>query len=271
MSKLKTKGFVMSVYPFKERDKMVHLLTPEHGLISARARGAAGLKSKMRPLSNLFSLCDYQLFEYKGRYTIDDGDIIESFIGVTDSFERLAGAAHAAEVFSDVARHSHPDRKIFELWAYTLYEISVNEKPVLISRVGVMRLLSDIGYTPCVHNCVRCQRPLTRVSLFSHSLSGLLCDRVDCQTADREAVPVSGAIVALLQHIVSAPYGRLYRFKLASDYEAPAGQLIDRYVDEKMEKEYKRLSLLSHPFEIDPSALRRNRKVISDDDAENRR
>ncbi|NLW54584.1 MAG: DNA repair protein RecO [Clostridiaceae bacterium] len=259
MTKINSKGFVMAAFPYRDRDRMLHILTPDYGLISASARGACSVKSKLRPLTNLFSLCNFEFFYQKERFYVDDGEVIEAFLDLSDSIEHLTAVSHAAEVFRDLTRNSPPDSKYFDLWAYTVYEISQSEHPVLISRLSTLRLLAEAGYAPHLDSCCICQRPVRGEVSFSFRSSGILCGRRDCKGKPTEdSIRLSEGTQALLRHILAAPLNRLYRFTVSDDVVENASQFLDLYLCEKMEKDYKKLDLLEFPFEMDLSGLKRN-------------
>ena len=244
MSTLVTKAFVMNSFPWKERHRLLHLLTPEHGLITAMAPASANIKSKLRAVSQLFSLSELSLSEKSGRYTIQEGSVIESFMALSDDLDRLAAASHAAEVFSDVARNDEPDRRVFELWAYTIHEISVSDDPVFIARMSAMRLMALIGLAPDLDGCVICREPLQEPFLFSDREGGLLCDKDIAPGRHDALTALAPGTVSLLRHIEKAPLEKLYRFYAAENIKQEAACLADRWVEEKMEKRYQRLSLL---------------------------
>ena len=147
MNVITTKAFVMKSFPWKERHKLLHLLTPELGLITALAPASERMKSDIRGATQ-FSLSEFVLTEKQGRYSVRSAFVIESFVPFYNDFERLTAVSHASEVFTDVARHDEPNRTLFDLWAYSVYEISVSEYPVFIARMATLRLMVEIGLTP---------------------------------------------------------------------------------------------------------------------------
>lgn len=244
MSSLVTKAFVMQSFPWKDRHRLLHLLTPDQGLITAMAPASESLRSKLRGVTNLFALSEFTLTSRQSRYTVKDGTVIESFISLSSDLDRLAAASHAAEIFSDVARNDEPQRAVFDLWAYTLYEISVSEDPVFIARMGAMRLMEEIGLSPGLDSCVYCRDPARGQAGFSFQEGGLLCSRDLDRTVEGSWIPLSSGALALLRHIASAPLPRLYRFQASRPVRDEASCLADRWLEEKMEKRYKRLSFL---------------------------
>ncbi|MGI6157695.1 MAG: DNA repair protein RecO [Saccharofermentanales bacterium] len=241
MTSIETKAFVMRSFPWKERHRLVHLLTPELGLITALAPAVASLRSKLSGVTQLFSLSELTLSEKQSRYTIKSGSVIESFISISEDLDRLAAASHAAEVFSDVARHDEPERFVFDLWAYTIYEISVSDTPIFVARMGVMRLMEAIGLGPYVDGCVRCRTPLRPPLRLSIDDGGLICDRESENPRFARPIDVLPGTVELLRHVATAPLRRLYRFHVSDEVRQEASMIADRWVESKLEKQYRPL------------------------------
>ncbi len=244
MGTIETKAFVMNSFPWKDRHRLLHLLTPELGLITAMAPASESLRSRLRGVTQLFSLSDFTLSSQQSRYTVKDGSVIESFVAVSQDLDRLAAASHAAEVFSDVARNDEPQRRIYDLWAYTIHEISVADDPVFIARMGTMRLMEEIGVAPCLEVCVCCRGAIDEPWRFNFREGGLVC-RMEMSRYEKEAsITLSRGAVDLLRHIMKASLPKLYRFQAASEIRAEVSCLADRWIEDKMEKRYNRLSLL---------------------------
>ncbi len=243
MEQVVTKAFVMNSFPWKDRHRLLHLLTPDLGLVTALAPASSSPRSKLAALTQLFSYSEFSLDIKPQRVTIKEGTLIESFADVSADLDRLAAAAHAAEVFSDVARNGEPQRVIFELWGYTLHAVSINEDPVLIALLGTLRLMEIIGYSPRLDACVICRRQLEGVPVFSYSAGGLLCEEDRACAQDALTVLSCGSL-ALLRHVMTVPFGRLFRFTASPAVRAQASCFASRWVEEKMEKRYKRLSIL---------------------------
>ncbi len=244
MTSLVTKAFVMNSFPWKDRHRLLHLLTPDRGLITAMAPASESMKSRLRGVTNLFSLSEFTLTCRQSRFTVKDGSVIESFISISSDLDRLAAASHAAEIFSDVARNDEPQKEIFDLWAYTIYEISVSEDPVFIARMSAMRLMELIGLAPGLEACVYCRDPFRAYAGFSFREGGLLCAQDLGRFKEQSLTPLSKGALALLRHIKSAPLPRLYRFEASQAIRREAASLADRWLEEKMEKQYKRLTWL---------------------------
>ena len=82
-------GIVLRQVPYKEKDKIVTIITRE-GLLSFNARGIASLTSKNSSSCNLFSLSNFTLNE-KGKYlSLKQGKLIDSHYELYESLESMS-------------------------------------------------------------------------------------------------------------------------------------------------------------------------------------
>ena len=76
VTRICSKGFVMASF-YRDRDRIAHL-TPDHGLISASARGACSVKSNCALLANLFSSVIMNFTTIKN-VSMSTREVIEAF------------------------------------------------------------------------------------------------------------------------------------------------------------------------------------------------
>ena len=73
-----------------EADRVLSILTPDLGVISAIAKGSLRLKSKLFSATGLFCYSEFTLFEGKTMYVVDAAGVKEVFWGVHQSVEGMA-------------------------------------------------------------------------------------------------------------------------------------------------------------------------------------
>jgi DNA repair protein RecO (recombination protein O) len=245
MAHIAVRGFVLREQPYGETDKLLDLLTADHGLITASARGSRRPKSRLLSSSQLFSLSDYQLFQNRDRYSIDSADLIESFQGLHRDIEKLVCAAHLAEVFSDLLRDNMPDRMPYELWAYTANRLDKGDDPLLIIHAAQLRLLAIEGLKPLVDSCKSCQQKLDDNVKFSFAESASYCGEKRCQSAVKGAsMRLSSGTAACISHIINSRLPQLFSFSLSADVRQDVITFSERFLTEQMEKKYNRLDML---------------------------
>ena len=67
---LTTRGLVLRVTDYNDRDSLLTLLTPDYGKLTVKARGLRRKNSPLIAPCQLLAYGDYTLFEYRGSYTI---------------------------------------------------------------------------------------------------------------------------------------------------------------------------------------------------------
>ena len=67
---LTTKGLVLRVTDYNDRDALLTLLTPEYGKLTVKARGLRRKNSPLVAPCQLLSYGEFTLFEYRGQYTV---------------------------------------------------------------------------------------------------------------------------------------------------------------------------------------------------------
>ncbi len=244
MSHINVRGFVLRDQPVGDADRLISVLTADHGLITAAARGARRQKSPLLASTQIFALSQFQLFQHRGRYTVDSAELDESFQGLHQDIYRLICAAHLAEVFIDLLKDDLPDRIAYELWARAANETSRGEEPLLSIHIAQLRLLSYAGLKPPIETCGKCHGPLEAPATFSFSESKAYCAN-GCQNYARgQSMWLSSGTLACLNYVFTSPLSKLFSFSLAPEIKHEVISFADRWLTMQMEKKYTKLDML---------------------------
>ena len=95
---LSTKGLVLRVTDYNDRDALLTLLTPNHGKITAKARSIRRKNSPMSAPCQLLAYGDFTLFEYRGNYTINEAESVELFRNLRSDLPKLTLGTYFAQV-----------------------------------------------------------------------------------------------------------------------------------------------------------------------------
>jgi DNA repair protein RecO (recombination protein O) len=239
---------VLREVPVGEADRILTILSAETGRFSASARGARRQNSRLVSSTEILSLCDFSLFGRSGRFTIDSAERIESFTAVKSDLVRLTCAAHVAELTLDSIREGDPAPAVYRLVLRTLHALSQAEKdPLLVVRVFEFRLMTLLGYAPSMDNCMVCHEAPAEGSTvrFSFTRCGLICSKETCIRNAGESSNLRPGVLSVLRFILSAPEESVFSFAVDTEVHKEFASLSERYVRERMEKDYQRLSLLA--------------------------
>ncbi len=190
MALMTVDGIVVRNADYKENDRMITVFTKEYGSIGVSVRGCRKKGSTNIACSELFSFCEFVLFENKGKYSVNSFLLKESFYPIREDFDKLSSAAFCCELVSNASEHGNVrSDELFSMLYYALSYICYGETmPVDIAICFAWRFLSELGYAPLLTECALCRSDLrhNKKIAFSSLSGGAVC--IDCTGANSHTV-----------------------------------------------------------------------------------
>lgn len=184
-----------------EADRIITLLTREHGRIRAVAKGVRRTKSKFGARLEPASTIDIQLHTGKTFDIITEAVSKENFGDeLSADYQKWTIASailEAAERFT--LNEQEPSKQQYLLVVGALRSLARDEHPPsLILDAFLLRSLAVGGYAPSLESCFRCEKPGPH-RFFSLAGGGSVC--VDCRpsgsaTVSAEALHLMGALLS---------------------------------------------------------------------------
>src|SRR6478735_6565548 len=116
MERFVDRAVVLSTVDYGEADRLVTLLTREHGKLSAFAAGARKSKRRFAGALEPGTLVKAQLVSRHGTtFRLDSVDVERGFYGVRGDLPRIARALYAIELCRELVRDEQPHTELFEL------------------------------------------------------------------------------------------------------------------------------------------------------------
>ena len=148
MDPFNCRGLIIRSNEYKEKDRLLSVLTAERGLITICAKGVAKPGSSLGCFSMPYMLCDFVVTISHGYYYLKDASIIESNSRIMDSLEQMTVAAHISSCLMDCTLQSENAKEAYELAVYAYYNLANNkDKYLLIYSAFNWRLLTIAGFT----------------------------------------------------------------------------------------------------------------------------
>jgi len=203
-----TRAIVLRSRPLGEKDRLLTLLSPERGRISAVAKGARGTKSKLASASQSYVLGRFLLAKGRSLDIITQVQIEEPHANLAGDLLKTGWAACACELAAAVAEEL-PDSEGYQILAVTLAALNEAENDAATEAAGAWmetQWLRHQGYAPTVGICVDCgnkisasaDSPDSRVA-FSAREGGTLCSA--CRHTDSGVLVVSAAALRALHRL----------------------------------------------------------------------
>jgi DNA repair protein RecO (recombination protein O) len=232
----KDEAIVLRTMKLGEADRIVTLLTREHGKVRAVAKGIR--KTKSRFGGRLEPLTRVELMLYRGRDldTITAAQIITSFDSVRTDYTMLTSAAAIAEAVEKIT----PDReRSFSVYALLLggLQALADGKGESVVPAFLVKLLSLSGYHPQLSVCAGCG---TKSGLggFSPAMGGAVCQQ--CWQEDPDSFQVSGDTIRFLGGLLAGEFGQPSQ----RDQTFESLQTLRRYAEYHIERPLRSLHLL---------------------------
>ena len=220
-----TEGIVVRARDLGEADRIIILLTPNRGLVSAVARSARRTTSRTGGHVDLLRHITAQISEGRSDlHTISQVETIDAHLPLRNDLDRLTLASHFAEITERFALPSAANPPLFNLLrdTLTLTETAPKQTLPLLRLWHETNLLTAAGLQPQLHRCVRTNTEIPPGDHYFSPAEGGLIRRPDqmdnSSTPDPisfgnaedsiEAAPIVPAplnTIKLLRHIARSP------------------------------------------------------------------
>lgn len=243
MGIVRTKGLVIKIANSSENDKILTVLTAEHGKIRVFCKGAKKLKSAFLASTEFLSFSDMILFEGNGElYNLNSAEPINVFYNLRKDIEKLMYASTMAQIINDVCQEEETAYKRLQLFLNTLYVLSETDKNLeLVFSIFRIRLLAILGYVPRLRGCVQCGKKVAELEniYFSIKDNGIKCEA--CKRVDKGAIKILPTTYTSLVYILSSDAKKIFSFDVPKEVIKELSLIATIYTTEKLEKEYKLL------------------------------
>lgn len=168
---------MVRTYDFAEADRVVVLLTREHGLVRGVAKGVR--KAKSRFGSRLQPFVDINVQVYPGRdhsklATITGADTVAYFgHQIVDDFDRYTAACAVMETAEKLA-FEEADPVLFDLVAAALERLRAGEHPTMVLDAFILQATEHAGWGLSLFNCANCAAPGPHKA-FNPAVGGAVC------------------------------------------------------------------------------------------------
>ncbi len=222
---------------FKEADRILTLMTDTDGKLTVRARGALRKNSRTASATQQLTYSEMTLFGNRGRWSVNESAVKESFDGLRTDMEKLALGAYFAECIEALSVEDQPEPELLQLGLNCLYALSRGMcREELIKAAFEMRLMCIAGYAPELAACYVCGREpeLPELSLEQ----GRVCCR-GCGAGAR--AELGEEALRAMRHICAAPARRLLSFTVGDEATLRLSAAAERYFLRRAERGFSTL------------------------------
>ncbi len=179
-----SQAIILNRSDYRESDSLITVYTKDYGKLSLIARGAKKLSSKLSGHLEPLSLVDILIIKGKGFDYIGSALGRQAFLGIKDDLNKLYFAGLALRNFNLLVRDNQPDERLFFLLQRFLEVLDnysgdefTRENGDLLYVFFALKLLSELGYRPEMHECLSCRSQIkSGKNYFNLKNGGLVCE-----------------------------------------------------------------------------------------------
>ena len=236
-------GLVLREVKVGEADKILTILTPDHGLVSASAKGSLRLKNRLFSGCGLFAYSEFTLTQGRSTWFVNEALPQQVFHGLSGSIEGMALAMYLAELVCTIPPAAGEAGGQLRLLLNSLYLISEKKKPLAqVKAVFELRFLTLGGYMPDLVCCKGCARYDGGDFYLDVTDGTLLCR--DCAAKVGRPVNLDGGALVALRHICLAEDKKVFAFSLAPASLGLLSRVAERYALNHAERPLRTLDFL---------------------------
>jgi len=247
---LTTPGLVLRVTDYNDADALLTLITPNHGKLTAKARGLRRKNSPLIAPCQLLAYGEYTLFEYRGMYHINEARSIELFSPLRRDLTKLSLGTYFAQVSEVISQEDMPTPALLSLLLNCLHGLSRLALSLeQIKAVFELRICCLAGFQPDLSGCHVCGQP--NPAFFDISSGQLECGSCRSMDASGIRIPVSAGVLEAMRYICFSDPKKLFSFSLGEENMAQLAAVTEAYLSAQLERGFSALdfykSLLISP------------------------
>ena len=230
-----TKALVLREVRYKEADRMLTLLTSTDGKLTAKARGALRRSSRTAAATQQLTYSELTLFGNRGKWTVNEGTVIESFDGLRSDIEAFSLGCYFAECLEALSVEEQPDEALLQLSLNSLYALSRKlYDRRLIKAAFELRLMCLSGYAPDLSSCASCG---------AEPAEPMLCleeGRIYCARCPHpgNSLVLGSEVLEAMRYIASAPAKKLFSFSLGEEELNRLARVTEQFLLRQSERHF---------------------------------
>jgi DNA repair protein RecO (recombination protein O) len=185
-----TDAIVLSRFDLGEADRVLTLITPEHGKLKAIAKGVRRTTSRLGGSLEPFAELNIALARGRTFDVVTEVRVGHAWLRLRDRLESAATAWYLAEMADRSLEERHEAREIYALLRRAYELLDAGMAPGRVARWYEMHLADELGQRPEVDRCVECDRTLEATETFRWvpPLGGVICGRCPGPPSERTAL-----------------------------------------------------------------------------------
>lgn len=252
-------GLVTRSYPVGDHDRLVHVVTAEHGRLPVMVKGGQSKNSPNVACTQLFTWGNYELYHKGEMYWLRSGSVLNAFYELSCDIADVALAAYLCDLTSELTGEGVEAGELLRTLLNSLYMLGQHTRSrALVKGVFEWRAAALSGYCPDLAGCASCGETFPASCYLDVMDGSVRC--TDCQgrlnrirtvggtpadESEKRTIlcHLSGSALAAVRYVVSVPGQKIFSFALKDEAEeADFGRAAETFVLNQLERGFDTLN-----------------------------
>ena len=161
---IKSKGIILRNHRLSDNDKIIHVITNNHGPIKAVAKGAYKIKSRLGAKTQVLQFCEFLFAKGRNLDIVQEIRLIDQFQNIQKDYEKLSRAYFMCEVVDAVTLSGDEDS--FDYLNLLLKNLDILNQESKLETIDLNKLLLNFlwevtcsqGYKPQLNMCFQTRK-----------------------------------------------------------------------------------------------------------------
>jgi DNA repair protein RecO (recombination protein O) len=228
---------------FGEADRLLVLVTPEHGKFRAIAKGVRKPAARKTGHVELFAQVDMLIARGRELSIVAQAETKEPFLRLREDLVRGTYANHLVELLDRFTAEQDTSRAEYDLLVSALGWLCDEVDPRLVARYYELALLGLAGFAPSLHYCGIGQEALEpQDQFFSPADGGVICP--DHRGPLDRGMPISLSALKVLRYLQTRPWDTVKILQMGAPLHMELERLLLAYVTYLLERRLQSVEFL---------------------------
>jgi len=228
----KTKGIILKRQNFGEADRILTILTQNHGKIRVVAKGVRKTLSHLAGHLEPFCVTEFLISEGRNLDIISGAVVRKCHMTLRSDLGATQTAFYLAEITERMLQEKDAHSEIFELLDETLEHLNMGPAELLISYYE-LNFLALMGFYPELNKCVQCGGGLKDKNYIDFQAGGTICQK--CSFGR----PVSNDTIKTMRLFLAHQLSTIKKIKTQKKLVTEISNIVSDYIRHHHQKEFK--------------------------------
>ncbi|HLY28853.1 MAG TPA: DNA repair protein RecO [Aggregatilineales bacterium] len=240
----KTAAIVLRRQDYGEADRLLTILTPEHGKLRVIAKGVNKPAGRKTGHVELFTRSIMLIRRGREIHVVSQAEMVEPFLPLREDLERGAYANYLAELLDHFTEFEEQNMTLYRLLDSALGWLALPQVDLrLVARYYELHLLQLVGFQPSLFNCAVGQEEITaRDQYFSLSDGGVVC--TDHYRSSTHLIALNLTVLKTLRYLQTRDYETISKLRLDGVLHLDLERILQDYVVHVLERRLKSVEFI---------------------------